>query len=307
VAASDYDSDGLGDLVIGVPGRTELKAGLVSGLYIVSGAVLDGGEPISLLVEDGVATMVGAGQGEGEGMLALPDVDGDGLDDLIVTAPGGGVLYLLPGSSVREGIEQAAGGAGGYTDLVSHATAWLVGDPADAPGEALAVAPTPDGGYGLLIGSPSAAGDDGEVALWSIEPLAGEVSLGHLSDRFLGADAQRLGFSVAALGADAGGEQWLGVGAPFTDPDYEDAGAVYALPMSAWFGVGTYDSAVEDAAWSVVFGEDAYGEFGLSVSGLEDLDGDGFPELVGGVPRVDRDGVGFDVGGAAIWLEAFGD
>jgi hypothetical protein len=134
----------------------------------------------------------------------------------------------------------------------------------------------------------------------------GEVALADLSDHFVGADAQGLGLSVAALGVDAWGETWIGVGAPFSDPDYEDAGAAYTLPLSDWYGVGTLDTSIEDAVWSVVYGEASFGEFGAAVSGLGDLDDDGYPELISGTPRVDRDGVGFDVGGAAIWLDAFG-
>jgi hypothetical protein len=91
MSAGDLDADGIEDLAVGVPAmalarRVELYRGGASGLPALASAVLP--QPTTSEIGFGVETVV------------LGDVDGDGLSDLAIGAPGAGTgrVYLCPGA-----------------------------------------------------------------------------------------------------------------------------------------------------------------------------------------------------------------
>jgi hypothetical protein len=102
VAGRDLDGDGFGDLVVGVSGE-DLGGSDAGAAWVVYG-------PVSgiLEVREDNLTLIGAVAGDAAGEpVGLPgDVDGDGLQDLLITAngyPGGdgqGAVYLIFGSSL---------------------------------------------------------------------------------------------------------------------------------------------------------------------------------------------------------------
>jgi hypothetical protein len=100
-AAGDVNGDGIGDLIIGAPGAHKVRFGVYAGeSYVVFGRDASGGgfppefELSSLLPGDGgdgsagfVLRAVGDSDSSGQAVSRAGDVNGDGIDDLIVGAP----------------------------------------------------------------------------------------------------------------------------------------------------------------------------------------------------------------------------
>ena len=94
----DYDGDGVGDIAIGAPGDAS-QPGQVSRVYVFRGPLAGALDVSEALVYTGRPHDYA-----GFSIAALPDIDGDGRDELAVGAPydtdfraGGGKLYLLHG------------------------------------------------------------------------------------------------------------------------------------------------------------------------------------------------------------------
>ena len=60
---------------------------------------------------------------------------------------------------------------------------------------------------------------------------------------------------------------------------------------------------VEHTSWVSFHGEEAGAGFGSALVAVGDYAGGEGLDLLGGLPRVDRETSGFDVGGVAIWLD----
>lgn len=187
LASGDFNGDGYCDLAVGVPGEgiTAASGGAVNLLWGHAGG-LSGGA----LVYQGVS-QIGGGQetsDEFASALVAGDLNNDGIDELVIGAPGeavgseqaGGVFHVLWGSSssflsdgilYRQGTYGIAGGAengdrfgsafavgdlnnDGYNDL-------LVGAPGEAPG-ALAAG----GALNIVWGSSSGFSNGANTLLW---------------------------------------------------------------------------------------------------------------------------------------------
>ncbi len=217
--------------------------------------------------------LLGAAAGEeaGEAVAGAGDVDGDGLPDLLVGAPN----------------EASAGSAAGAAYLVcgalkgelslAQATARLRAPTAGCyAGKSVASAGDVDGdGYGdVLVGGPGWSAARG--ACWLLlGPLEGERDLVSADGALYGAGAgDALGMAVAGAGdVDGDGCHDLLVGA------MGGAGAAFLVlgPLQ-----GTL--AAEDA--DAVFEGQAEGDYaGFSLDAAGDLNGDGSPDLLAGVPQ----------------------
>jgi hypothetical protein len=226
------------------------------------------------------------------------DVNGDGLADVLVSAPqadapgrtGAGAVFVLFGRRDKAPIDLAnLGGAGFRVDGAA---------PGDEAG--LAVAPAGDqNGDGLadfVVGAP---------AIGSGRPGAAYVVYGKRDTAAIdlaspGAGAYRIagaqpddntGFAVGSVGdLNGDGRSELLVGAPRYDvnaSDRVDAGAVFVV-----YGGGA-PAAVDLAALGSggyrIDGE-GHGFAGWSVAGSADMNGDGHPEVVLGAPFTDAPG-----------------
>jgi hypothetical protein len=219
VALVDLDGDGLKDPVLGAPfsDRDQSNGGTVYGITgIPKGDI-------------GLAAANVAWTGEDAGDNArLPasagDLDGDGLEDLIVGAPysdrGGkdsGAVYVLYGPAT-------AGGSLGAADAVLAGSA-----PGDQAGLAAAGIGDFNGdGLGdLLVGAFSADSETGHAALF-LGPVFGDLSLTTAQVFWTGIQAgDQAGWSVAPAGdLNADGTADVLVGARLAEGQ---AGAVYGL------------------------------------------------------------------------------
>jgi len=289
-ALADLDGDGLPELAVSSVAADD--GGSSSGtVYVVLGSALAGGGDI--LLASAFARLIGEDVNDNAGtqLLAVGDLDGGGLEDLLVSAPwndaassNAGAVYLVLGETLA---------GGGDHDLAdAHATLW--GElPGDTVGGALSPAGDIDGDGldDLAIGawSSDAAGHDaGAVYLVLASDLVagGEWSLAAAHGRLLGAWTSDLtGESVAAVGdLDGDGLTDLLVGARGNDVGANNAGLVYLVLGSSLTAGGDVDL---DTAFARFVGGSEGGGVGRAVLGPGDVDGDGLPDLVMTAPFED--------------------
>lgn len=256
--AGDLDGDGSEVLAVGAPGsdRGGADAGAVWLFGAVTG-VIEGGSG-----SPGGAKHAGAVTGDavGSALCDGADLDGDGVVDLAVGAPGwdadaedGGAVAVWYGplDAVNRRFAEAD-----VLRLGDVAGAWL-GGALDCGGD------TDGDGYGEVLAGADAWGG-GRAVLWGGAALAELATID-------GEDGAQLGYSVAFAG---GG---VAVGAPSADDGTADAGLV------AWFAApsGALGSDDADAAWTGVGAGDLAG---TALAGVTNADGSGSPGLLVGAP-----------------------
>ncbi|MDP2314837.1 MAG: MopE-related protein [Pseudomonadota bacterium] len=274
VAMSDLDGDSVAEALIG--------SGKSSGYVYVFSAPLSG--TLDLSTSDGRFVGEDSGDEAGDGLCRAGDVDGDGLDDLYIGAPGdddtwfnGGAVYLVLGGSI------------GTVDL-SAAEAKLLGeDSGDGIGRRLA-GPGDVNGDGLddlLVGDSSDGdGGTGAGAAWLVlAPMAGTSSLSAADAKLVGVAASGAGYDVAGPGdLDGDGFAELLVGANSADVGASNAGGAWLLYGPIAGSGDLSDSGV------LVSGAASSDAVGTTVAGAGDVDGDGAPDFLLGATGVDTGG-----------------
>ncbi len=228
----------------------------------------------------------------GRAVSAVPDADGDSVPDLLV----GAWQETPPDAPFLAGRAYLFSGATGEVllDLVSP----------NPTGEGLfggSVAGVPDtdgdGRGDLLIGASGEglnAGDAGRAYLFS--GATGELLLDLVSPNEQQSGV--FGTSVAAVpDADGDGRGDLLIGAPSEDVGDVSAGQAYL------FSGATGSVLAELVSPNIRKGS---GQFGASVAGIADLDGDGAGDLVVGAPFEDSDGAFNVLTGRAYVFSATG-
>ena len=276
----DVNGDGLDDLAVG------FGAGDAGTVYLAWGRVGDWGHDIELYSLD--TSFVGEANLDdaGESVAGVGDVDGDGMDDLVIGAArndeGGlsaGQVYLVFGRTSGWTTQQN----------LRTADASFLGTGGEAVGSAVAGAGdlNGDGLDDFAIGADSsdeAINNGGEIYLvfgrtsgWAMDTplaLADASYVGEHKDAKLGA--------TLAGGADVNGDGFddLLVGAPYDDEGSSNAGQVYLLLGRAQ---GWPASASIAEANAVFLGERAGAYAGcLQIAMASDVDGDGLGDLLVG-------------------------
>ncbi len=264
VAVGDFNGNGVADLAAGVNGydwgEIEVYSGPVIGVYGPS---------------DHSATIQTSGGQEtqfarpGASMVAVPDMDGDGRDELLAGATGNGEahVYLFSGpfpttSTVDTRIAQFSVYKG------SHGTgAFVQYDSVGATGKHL-IAPSPSGIDGL-------PGDVGHIALIPTTAFSGNRSLADYTGITGIHGGTREGERVVTGDLNGDGVPDLIVSAPHypnTGAPVQTRGRVYVL-----FGPHTAPRSLAAAAIRIE-GVAATGRLGKHVV-VGDFDGDGYDDL----------------------------
>ena len=258
----DVNADGFPDIAVGAPeahGTTIVDAGtvtIVSGRFI---ATQTGAQFLSVL--EGPARDDRFGQSLGR----MDDLDGDGIDELVVGAPGTDV-----GGSSAHGMVYVFSGATNQL-LISYTGVLL--DPGAALGAAVCGIGdvTGDGVADLAAGSPG--DNDNGVGAGAVYVLSGAD--GSVVHKIFGTSTgDAVGAIVAAADLNLDGIDEILVGIPFRDVPGNDQGMLQVFQSSDGL---PYTPAL--------IGEGAADMFATTLSAGGDVNGDGRPDVLIGAPR----------------------
>ncbi len=278
----DVNNDGIDDILIGAPGNGGKGAG-----YVVFGsASLATNIDLGSLGSDGFkVTGAYTGDSVGAAVAIIGDVDNDGIDDLVLGAPGGDyagfnyggafVIYgdgslgadiTLPASSVNmyaEGDTYAGRGVRGFGDVNDDGIEdFIIGsDGTSTAGRSYVVF-----GTGSPFSSP--------FALDNLTATDGFDILGEAAGDAAGAG------NVAIIGDINGdGVADIGVGAPGSDTGGTDAGAAYLIFGGSGLGADIALGSLGAGGIKIV-GENADDEFGDDIRSAGDFNGDGIDDVL---------------------------
>ncbi len=308
--AGDINGDGIDDLIIGAYNAApngNLSAGES---YVVFGRSQGFAATVELSSLDGSNGFVLNGIDEsdrsGESVSGAGDINGDGIDDLIIGArfanpngnTGAGESYVVFGRSQGFAATVELSSLDGSNGFVLNGI-----DDRDGSGISVSGAGDINGDNigDLIIGAWSADSngniDAGEsyVVFGRSQGFAATVELSSLngSNGFVlnGIDADdNSGFSVSGAGDINGdGIDDLIIGSPSADPNSNDrAGKSYVVfGHNQGFAATVELSSLDGSNGFVLNGIDASDRSGVSVSGAGDINGDGIEDLIIGAGSAD--------------------
>ena len=321
--AGDIDKDGYAELIVGAPENN--KGGLGTGrAYVFSGQT---GALLYTFI--GEATGAFTGEALGYSVSGAADVDNDGYADLVVGAPNGGLagsaagrvyvhsgksgarLRTFNGETLNDFFGRSVSGAGdvdndGYADLIIGA----VGNDVGGDGAGRAYVYSGQSGSLLYTFTGEAAGD----AMGYSVSGAGDVNNDGFADLIVGAAFNDLGGDYAGRAyvycgqsgallftftGEAARDQfgWSVSGAGNVDDDsYADVIIGARLNDAGGNAAGrAYVYSGQTGALLHTFtGEGAGDSFGFSVSGVGDVNKDGYADLFVGATSPSR--IGFNTG-----------
>lgn len=292
VADGDINNDGYDDLLIGAPG-----AGLGGVTYLLYGQpdTLAGG----LLTDATTFTAASSTDSAGTSVTIL-DLNGDGFDDLVFGAPGNGdvasnsgAVFIFYGSGEEMSSASMSSGIGLYgQEMNGHAsfTVTSAGDINNDGYDDLAIGAYvldgngPDSGAVYIVYGQSSMFTDG-TSLETFPRIDGEAS------------GDQLGTSLSYVGdRNMDGFDDLLIGARHNDTGGSNAGAVYILHgQSTAFTSTTIDTIMSTR----ITGTAADENLGTSIGGGNDVDGDGFTDILIGSRYADTNGA--DSGAAYLF------
>ena len=290
----DVTGDGVPDLLLGATDLSEDGSTYLGGAHLVDGTTTG-----TLSLTFATATLLGgqASANAGAAVTTVPDMDGDGIGEVLIGAPmfdetdsddtefpNIGRAYLLRGPITGSIYLEDDADISFRGEQQGHRAGDCVTGPGDITGD----------GYGdILIGASQAGNGSlqgpGRVYLVQGPFLKGNGYLGYSSTAiFQGPsddNSAALCSSDAAGDMDGDGTQDVILGAYSYDNPGEDAG-------SAWLHLGPFGGTIDASSAAAVFwGADDDGYAGVSVAGAGDTNADGYPDLLIGAPYADTTGI----------------
>ncbi|HCY99836.1 MAG TPA: hypothetical protein DHV56_07580, partial [Rhodobacter sp.] len=330
-SAGDVNGDGFDDLIVGALGGD--PNGLSSGASFVVFGKTDGTvvELSSVAAGTGGFLIKGVSTNDNSGfsVSSAGDVNGDGLDDLIIGAfqddPNGGssgASFVVFGKtdSIAVELSDVEAGTGGFVingAATNDQSGWSVSSAGDVNGDGFA-----DLIVGARFASPNGPKSGASFVVFgktdgtAIELSDVETSTGGFVINGVSAD-DGSGWSVSAAGdVNGDGLDDVIVGAKGDDPNGISAGASFVV-FGKTDGLAVELSGIETGIGGfVINGASAYDQSGYSVSSAGDVNGDGFDDLIVGAYGSDPNGnssgasfvvFGGDFSGAATEVGTFGD
>lgn len=285
LCAADLDGDGAAELAVGAPGLSSPDGpAAAGGVFVFARSALASPRLPVVARDDETRLLPGPAAHSGFGVsLASGDLNADGLDDLVIGAPGVGGGYDL-----ARGAVYVYFGAEDFLDGTPRPPAVILGDVgADRLGASIHVADLDGDGYPELVAAaPGARGPSAKDAgfvfvvpahglpapgetLAVSDASAGEVRGDHAGDALTG-------LADADLDGDGRPELLLGAYCADAPDERVDAGVLAVVAPSEVLGART---SVGSCARGVVTGELARGFLGRSIH-TGDIDADGLDDVL---------------------------
>jgi hypothetical protein len=301
-SAGDVNGDGLDDLIVGAP-YVDPNGSNSGASYVVFGKANTTPVNLSALGTGGfVINGAAAGDFSGWSVSSAGDVNGDGLDDLIVgahyadptaTTTNAGASYVVFGKNNNTPVNLSALGTGGFV-INGAAAGDLSGTSVRSAGDV-----NGDGLADLIVGANRAdpnGSDSGAsyVVFGKADNTA--VNLSAIASGIggfviNGAAANDLsGVRVGSAGdVNGDGLDDLIVGALYADPNGSNSGASYVVYGKA--NTTPVNLSALGTGGFVINGQFSGDQSGVSVSSAGDVNNDGFDDLIVGANRADRNGI----------------
>ena len=314
-SAGDVNGDGYDDLIIGASGGDPNGESSGESYVVYGGARAPGTEGVLDLSDlDGtngfILNGIDAGDNSGISVSSAGDVNGDGYDDLIIGASGGGLNGVRAGETYVIYGGASAPGSGGVLDLstLDGTNGFILTgiDFGDGSGRSVSSAGDVNGdGYDdLVIGAPfadpngdstagetyvvyggaRAPGTEGVLDLSTLDGTNGFTLTG--IDRY-----GRSGISVSSAG-DVNGDGYddLVIGARWANGIAGETYVVYGGASAPGTG-GVLDLSTLDGTNGFTLNGIDFGDYsGWSVSSAGDVNGDGYDDLIIGASGGDPNG-----------------